>query len=122
MKALLAALTLFVSANAFASLPATMDCDSGNMGEDSYVYVNIGATKIDMGMHESNYPIARSKTVTRGNTIAILDRTIKGSAEGESFQVQASALLVYDYVRSVLNVTLIEDGHTLISNKELTCK
>ena len=99
-----------------------MNCDSGNMGQDSYVYVNITTNKIDMGMHETNYPIARAKTVTRGNTIAILDRTIKGSAEGDSFQVQASALLVYDYTRNVLNVTLIEDGRAIISNKELTCK
>lgn len=122
MKVLLASLALFASSQAFAALPETMNCDSGNMGEDSYVYVNINSRKIDMGMHESNFPLARAKSVTRGNTIAILDRTIKGSAEGDSFQTQVSALLVYDYARSVLNVTMIEGGHTLISNKELACK
>ena len=122
MKSLLTAFVLFASSNAFAALPAKLDCDSGNLGEDSYVYVNVTAATVDIGMHESNYPLARAKTVTRGNTIAVVDRTIRGSAEGDTFVVQVSALLVYDEARKVLNATFFADGYPIISNKELNCK
>ena len=120
---LLLALSLIsFQAPALAKSPAPLRCSFGELGQDNNIRVSMGRSGIEFTMHETSVTAKTNEYVRRGNSIAVLNKTLQVFAEGEEFQSQIDALLVYDRKAMTMNVTLLMNGQTAIDSKTLNCK
>lgn len=122
MKVLLLLALVSMPAVAQASLPASLECSVGVGGEDNFQSVSINGSEVEFTMHETHISVKKSKARISGNSIAIIDRNITGSAEGDTFTAKLDSLLVYNEVDKVLSVTLLLDGHAQIPTTNLSCE
>ncbi len=117
----LAALALASSFSFAATKP--LDCSAGNMSEDNYVQVTVSRSRVSITMHESHLEVRSRDFVASGNAIAILNKKLNMSAEGDSFTPVINALLVHDAAQKTLTVSLLIDGGvTSLASRVLTCK
>ncbi len=124
MKALLALATLVLSTNAFAAaLPKTLECDNGILDDDRLQAVKITKKTVEFQMWETFVTAKRADVQTNGNTLAIVEKTLPASAEGDESKVKTSALLVYVPAEKALIATLVLDGnHAVMSAVKMKCK
>ncbi len=96
MKSLTAAILLICSVQASAKSLTPLICEAGDIGQDTYIRAELLNGSVNYRRHESFLKVEASETAASGNTLAIVDKTIKVSAEGDNFPVQVSALFVYN--------------------------
>ena len=122
MKSLVLLAILAVSAQTFATSLAPLECSSGTMGEDNYVSVSMLNGAVEFQMHETFIAASPAETKVTGNTLVIVNKTLKGNAEGDEFTAKTNARLVYRRSRNTLKVTLVLDGNRVLSGRTLKCK
>lgn len=120
-KITLLAIILF-SAQSFAALPKALKCDNGHLEDDRSFQVVITKAGIELRFWESVLIAKRTDLVVSGNTIAIVDKTLHGSAEGDDYAEKTSALFVYDAKTKQLVTTLHLGGFVSRSAQKLKCR
>jgi hypothetical protein len=121
MKALLA---LLVLAPSFAQA-APLICTSGERGEDNRLEVTIDADAeypVIISQHELYLRADKADLTKRGHTIAIVERKVEVSAEGEEWAGVVNALLVYQPKEHTLNLTMMLDGFMHVADAPLQCR
>lgn len=115
-------LSILLSASVSFARIGNLSCSSGEFGEDNYFSITIDQDTISFDPYETHYTLPRSEAVQDGDTIAIVNKTVTGSAEGDDFTAQVSALMVYDAEKNRLNLTLIMDGSLQTPSHYFKCK
>lgn len=121
MKTMIAAALLVFSANSFARTLPAYECSNGKIGEDSYIRISTMSGDLEFQMHESFITARATVTKSSGNTISVLNRNLKGNAQGDQFTARTNALLVYNPTGNTMNVTLVLDGNAQIRAVDLNC-
>lgn len=124
MNKLFLASALLLSAQAFAgtSLPKTLKCDNGHLDDDRSFQVVINKNGLRLNFWESYLQAKRADLVYSGNSIAILDKKLRGHAEGDAYTNQVSALFVYDAKRKQLAVTYHAEIEAYHKAEKLNCR
>lgn len=123
MKMLIAAFAMVLSSATYAESLAPLVCTYGDRSEsDNFMRVTLLQGNVEFEFHEGAFSATAAQTVGAGNTIAVLDQTLLGWAEGEDTKTVVNALLVYDPVAKTLNTTIIGDGYNMAASQILNCK
>ncbi len=121
MKLIAMTALILLSTQSFAAV-GPLVCSNGVIGEDSYIEVLINENNVQFNLHETHFEAADANLVSNGNTWAVLNRELQGTAEGDEFKAIINALLVFNPERNSLNLTLLIDGDVQTASSELTCK
>lgn len=111
------------SMSADAALQSPFVCNNmvNNQMTDSFKQVTFRDDGVDFQIYENFLTAPFSDLKASKYSVAILNRKLKGSVEGEDYEAIANALLVLDYERKKVHVTLFLDGQ-LVIQEELNCK
>jgi len=123
MKLLSSLIVLLATTSAFAHT-GSKTCSRGELGQDNRMEVVIKPVKDDFvvfNLHESSFSVSVYDVVTGGDSLAILNKVIRGSSEGTDLTPTANALLVYNEATNTMNTTLILDGSVLANAVDLKC-
>lgn len=116
MKIYALVLTTLMSAPALA-----FNCNNQKLGQDSYLSVEVVDVQVSFTMHETTIYATAKDLVASGDTLAILDKALETTSEGEQSMSQVSALLAWDKSRHNLTLTLILDGKVQEAATKLVC-
>ncbi len=116
-------LSVLFSVPALATSRAPLVCNNmvNNEIQDNFVQVSLLNGAVDFQIYENSISASAKETIVSGNTVAVINKKLKGSVEGDDYTAVANALVVLDASRKKLLVTLILDGRALIQ-EELNCK
>lgn len=105
-----------------AATPAfAQTCTLGEDHQDNRVSVTVSKGAVMISLHETSFTASGPELAKNGNTIAILDRNLKVSSEGETFKAKVSALLVYDAAEKKMNATLMIDDTVHTAAADMKC-
>lgn len=104
------------------SAPAlALNCNNQKLGEDSYLSVEVIEGQVSITMHETTIFATAKDLVASGDTLAILDKPLATTSEGEESVTQVSALLAWDKSGHTLTLTLILDDQVQEAATSLVC-
>ena len=123
MKLFTVLAALLVAGPAFAqsTLPNKLDCHNGHYDDDRGFSVVVENGAVDLNFWESYLHASAGDIVVSGNTIAIVEKQLKGEAEGDFYTEKTSALLVYDAEANKMTATIYLDGHLSRTAEVLAC-
>jgi len=122
MKVFALLASVMIAAPSFAQAE-NINCSLGELGADNHVQVIFRDSRtVQFELHETSFSASRAEVAENGNSVAILNRKLNLSAEGERFEAVVDALMIYNPADKTLNLTLIIDGGVHTSAAELNCK
>ncbi len=123
MKLAFLLLSALITIPALATSKAPLVCNNmvNDEIQDNFKEVSLLDGAIEFQIYENSISASARDTIRSGNTIAVINKKLKGSVEGDDYTAITNALLVLDASRKKILVTLILDGRALIQ-EELKCK
>lgn len=120
MKTIVALLLLF-SPSVFAASKSVV-CHVGSMGSDGFKQITIKRSGVEFQFHETSFSVAAKDLVKSSHTIAIVNKSVTGSVEGDSFTAKVDSLLVYNPRAKSMHVTVLLDGNPDVPGETFDCK
>ena len=123
MKALLTTLIFIFSISAFSE--GKTECSNNATDPEEFVSVTVENDVIEMQRYETHVSVPMSMvSSSNGNTLAVLEKSVLISVQGDEQNVQVDALLAWNYsvTPNELNFTLVLDGRTEVAGLVLTCE
>lgn len=117
----LSALALLVSSPAL-SAPKSIVCSTGKLGNDNFQQIEIKKTGVEFQFHETFFDVKTRDLAKSGNSISILNKKVKGMAEGDAFTETVDSLLVYNPAKKTLFVSLLLSGFANVPGETFDCK
>ena len=120
----LSLIVMLLSASSYAQA-ADLQCSRGELGEDNYMQISVSRARnggVEFNLHETSFSASRTDFARSGSSFAVLNKELKGFAEGDAFSAKVNALLVYSPEARTMNVTLMLDGMVVAAAEEWACK